>query len=85
MFSRSQWGKTRWCAEPILFCISLDCLLKTLCSSQIGCFVGRMFTVTLAYADDIVLLVPTPQAMRRMPLMCEKYAAEFGVLFNGTK
>jgi len=44
-----------------------------------------MFTVTLAYADDIVLLVPTPQAMRRMPLMCEKYAAEFGVLFNGTK
>ena len=57
-----------------------------MCSSKIGCFVGTMFTGTLAYADDIfVLLAPTPQAMRCMLLMCEKYAAKFGVVCNASK
>jgi len=71
--------------SPVLFCIYLDVLLTTLCSSKIGCFVGTMFTGILAYADDIVLLAPTPQAMRCMLSICEKYAAEFGVMFNATK
>ena len=85
MVSHSQWGKTRWCPGPNIVCIYFDGLLKTLCSSKIGCFVGRMFTGTLAYADDIVLLAPTPQAMRCMLLMCEKHTAKFGVVFNATK
>jgi len=87
MVSCSQCGKTRWCPESstVLFCIYLDGLLRTLCSSKIGCFVGTMFTGILAYADDIALLAPTPQAMRCMLSICEKYAAEFGVMFNATK
>ena len=71
--------------SPVLFCIYLDGLLRTLCSSKIGCVVGTMFTGILAYADDIALLAPTPLAMRCMLSICEKYAAEFGVLFNATK
>jgi len=71
--------------SPILFCIYLDGLLKTLSSARMGCFVGTMFTGILAYADDIALLAPTPQAMRCMLLTCEKYAAEYGVLFNASK
>jgi len=39
-----------------------------------------MFTGIVAYADDIALLTPTPQAMRCMLSICEKYAAEFGVM-----
>ena len=75
-FMQSMGVKQGCVLSPILFCICLDRLLKTLCSSNIG-FVGRMFTGTLAYADDIVLLAPTPQAVRLMLL--------FGVVFNATK
>lgn len=71
--------------SPVLFCIYLDGLLRTLCSSKIGCFVGTMFTGILASADDITILAPTPQAMRCMLSICEKYAAEFGVMFNANK
>ena len=46
---------------------------------------GAVFTGILAYADDIVLLAPTPQAMRRMLVTCEDYAAEFSILFNASK
>jgi len=34
--------------SPVLFCIYLDGLLRTLCSSKIGCFVGTVFTGILA-------------------------------------
>ena len=83
-FMQSMGVKQGCVLSPILFCICLDRLLKTLCSSNIG-FVGRMFTGTLAYADDIVLLAPTAQAVRLMLLVCEKYAAKFGVVFSATK
>ena len=52
--------------SPILFCIYLDGLLNLLAAAQIGCFIGRVFVDSLAYADDIVLLAPTTGAMCNM-------------------
>jgi len=71
--------------SPVLFCVYLDRLLKVVCSPGAGCFIGAVFTGILAYADDIVLLAPTPQVMRRMLVTCEDYAAEFCTLFNASK
>jgi len=39
----------------------------------------------LAYADDIVLLAPTPSAMRRMLKICDDYANEHSIIFNAKK
>ena len=38
-------------------------LLNALQASGVGCFVGSIYTGALAYADDIVLLSPTVNAM----------------------
>lgn len=46
---------------------------------------GNFFVGALAYADDVVLLAPTPHAMRAMLAVCEKYAIEFCVAFNASK
>ena len=63
--------------SPVLFCVYIDDLLQTLSSKRIGCCIGRMFTGVLAYADDIVLLALSAQAMRIMLSVCEEYAKEF--------
>ena len=44
-----------------------------------------MFVGALAYADDIVLLAPTPRAMCHMLQICESYGQEFFIQFNANK
>ena len=39
----------------------------------------------LADADDVVLLAPTPSAMRKLLQICDAYAAEFDISFNPEK
>jgi hypothetical protein len=39
----------------------------------------------LAYADDIVLVAPTPSAMRLMLATCDRFAAEYDIIFNALK
>ena len=46
---------------------------------------GCRFTGALAYADDITLLVPCKSALSIMIDVCEHNAAEFDMLFNGSK
>ena len=63
--------------SPILFCIYLDGLLNLLATAQISCFIGRVFVGCLAYADDIVLLAPTTDAMRNMLEICDSVAKDY--------
>ena len=51
--------------SPVLFCLYLDGLLSLLAKSGVGCLVG-VYVEALAYADDIILLAPTANAMRHM-------------------
>jgi hypothetical protein len=71
--------------SPVLFCIYFDGLLSELSKAGIGCFMGSFFVGALAYADDLVLLAPTPHAMRLMLSICDKYASNYEVLFNAKK
>ena len=71
--------------SPVLFCIYFDGLIAELCKTNIGCFMGNMFIGILAYADDAVLLAPTPHAMRVMLEVCDAYAEKFSVSFNASK
>lgn len=68
--------------SPILFCVYLDELLKLLAAAKVGCFIGTIFVGILAYADDLVLLAPTTDAMRRMSSICDCYALQYAVVCN---
>jgi len=46
---------------------------------------STIFTGALAYADDVVLIAPTSNAMRIMLKICERFASEFSVIFNVSK
>ena len=71
--------------SPIVFSVYIDGLLVRLTNSNVGCYVGSFFVGALAYADDIVLLAPTPSAMRRMLQLCDDYANEHSIMFNAKK
>ena len=46
---------------------------------------GHYFVGALAYADDLVLLAPTPRAMRSMLAVCDTFGVDFKVVFNANK
>ena len=74
--------------SPILFAMYIDGLLiikllSTLEKQGIGCHIGSKFVGALAYADDITLISPTVDGMRRMIKTCEDYAIEYNIMFNG--
>jgi Reverse transcriptase (RNA-dependent DNA polymerase) len=71
--------------SPILFCVYFDTLLCRLSSTGIGCHMGSFFVGALAYADDLVLVAPSSNAMRRMLQICDEYAAQYNVVFNAKK
>jgi len=58
-----------------------------LSSSGVGCYLGFNFVGALAYADDIVLLAPTPSVMRTLLQIClyVTYSAEYDNNFNPNK
>jgi len=43
------------------------------------------FVGALAYADDILLIAPTPSAMRQLLMICDINAAEYDITFNANK
>ena len=43
------------------------------------------FVGALAYADDIVILAPSPSAMRILLRVCDSYAAKYDINFNPDK
>ena len=71
--------------SPLLFAIYTDILLKILEESGVGCHMVGHLTGALAYADDITLLSPSMSGLRTLYKVCEEYATEFDVTFNGKK
>jgi hypothetical protein len=51
----------------VIFRIYIDGLVALLAKAGCGCYIGKHFMGTLAYADDIVLLASSPTALRKMP------------------
>ena len=71
--------------SPVLFAVYTDGLLLRLQESGIGCHIGGHYAGALAYADDITLISPRMTGLRKMSSICEQYASEYDILFNGNK
>ena len=73
------------CLSPILFTIYIDGLLERLKNAAIGCHIGRVYAGAFGYADDLALIAPSLHSLKRMILICERYAEEFSIMFNPSK
>ena len=71
--------------SPLLFSVYVDELLEKLKSKGIGCSIDHIFTGALGYADDIILICPSVTALKDMIEICEDYAKDHNILFNGKK
>ena len=60
-------------------------MIVRLRSSGFGCKIAGKFYGCLVYADDIMLISHTANAMRRMLAICDHFAADFDFKFNHTK
>ncbi len=71
--------------SPSLFGVYINGMLLQLKESGIGCHIGDVYCGGLGYADDLTLLVPPIKGLKKMFHVCEKYALEFNITFNGNK
>jgi len=71
--------------SPVLFCDYIDDLLLLLKKAGFGCYIGTHFVGALVHADNIVLVVPSATALRKMLAICEDYADEYCICFNAAK
>ena len=63
----------------------MDDLSMYLNSSGIGGYLGTAFTNHLCYADDLCLISLSFSAMQQLLHICNTYAAEHQLLYNGSK
>ena len=71
--------------SPVLFCIYMDVLLKRLESERHGCWIGENFLGAVGYADDLTLLSPTADGLRKMIHICEEFGREYSMEYNPKK
>jgi hypothetical protein len=60
--------------NPVLFCIYIDdyhSLTLKLVDTKVGCWLGPVYVGALAYAEDIVLMAPSANAMRCVLSVCK--------------
>ena len=60
--------------SPILFAVYVDSLLCALRESGHGCYWHSVFAGALCYADDLTILAPSADGMRKMVEVCKEFA-----------
>ena len=70
--------------SPYLYNVYIDSLSAALNNTGVGChYLGSVNH--LAYADDMVLLSPSPFGLQTLLNTCEKFAEEHDILYNTKK
>ena len=71
--------------SPTLFNVYIDCLSKELFNAKFGCvFNGNCFN-HLVYADDTVLLAPSPTSLQKLIDICVAFADSHCLVYNKKK
>ena len=68
--------------SPMLYCVYTDGLLKLLRKKKTGCWVNGEYIGILAYADDLLLLLPTLDGLQEMIKTCEIYGNDHNLTFS---
>ncbi len=71
--------------SPLLFSIFINPLIQKLNECKLGSHMGDICCNVFAYADDLVILSPTCNALKKMMTICEQYDLEFSLSFNPVK
>ena len=71
--------------SPYLFNVYLDDLSRQLNTLRVGCAVGETVINHLMYADDLVLISPSPVGLMKLLKVCEMYGTSHDILYNAKK
>ncbi|KAG0712737.1 hypothetical protein GWK47_017775 [Chionoecetes opilio] len=71
--------------SPYLYNLYTDDLSANLRDTGIGCHIHDGCINSLSYADDMVLLAPTADALQDLINVCQVYAAKHKIVYNTTK
>ena len=71
--------------SPEFFGCYIDDIASILRNLNIGCHIFGIFLAMILFADDILLLAPTRNALQKMIHLCAAYCKEFGLTFNASK
>ena len=71
--------------SPILFNTFINDLSVNLLEEGVGCHLGTQCMNHLFYADDSVLLAPSPSALQKLIHICEQFALDNEMLYNPKK
>lgn len=71
--------------SPVFFNVFIDDLSHRLTQQGIGCFVNNTCLNHLSYADDMVLLAPSPCALQQLLDCCLSYATSHDLVYNTKK
>ncbi len=71
--------------SPLLFAVYIDGFLIRLEEIGMVCHMGIRFIGAIAFANDLNLLAPTLSGLKSLIDVCEKYAKDVNIKFNGSK
>ncbi len=71
--------------SPLLFNVFIDGLSSELNGLTVGCYMNNTCFNHLNYADDSVLLAPTPLALQKLIDVCYAYSLKYEMLYNVKK
>jgi hypothetical protein len=58
--------------SPYLFALYVDVIIDKVREQRIGCYIGSFCLSILLYADDMLLLAPSLEALQQLIFICEK-------------
>ena len=70
---------------PFVWYFNSTNLCSILRDANIGCHLFGIFLATISFADDLVLMAPTRNALDKMVQLCASYCNEYGLSFNASK
>ena len=81
----SKWSQARSSLKSCFILYLYWWPVNEILDSDVGCYMGEDFLGVLGYADDIVLIAPSPSAMRKLLAICDGYASDYDIIFNADK